>query len=247
MLPHDLILVHGIFYAPHSSVTAEDVRNIRAAREETFTKHAEALGVSSYQWVDGAGRELANTLLRKLRGTAPAVDAVEIIELNAAVTADTLASTVGQELWREVANCRSQHLDTARSFILIGAPRQLLDGTGGKQRIIWFGNGLEQLSREEFITHYTTRHGPLVAGHAQLIGLRRYRQVPDEQDALCCDLRKLGFGKAPPPATFAELVMGAPPLKLSALRARRAAAREIKADEKRHIQFSKSMLLMSGK
>ena len=109
-----------------------------------------------------------------------------------------------------------------------------------------FGNGLDQLSRAEFIAHYTTRHGPLVAGYAPVIGLRSYRQVPAEQEELCDALRELGLGRAPSPAVFAELTMGAPPFSLSAIRARRTATREIKVDEKRHIGFGRSMLLLTA-
>ena len=77
--------------------------------------------------------------------------------------------------------------------------------------------------------------------------MKSYLQVPSEQSGRCDLLRKLGLGLAPPPAVFARLVMGAPPLSLSALRARRAATREIKADEERHIDFARSMLLLSAR
>jgi hypothetical protein len=84
-----------------------------------------------------------------------------------------------------------------------------------------------------------------VAGNAQALGVRRYRQVASEQDTLCDSLRELGLGQANPPAVFAELVMGTPPLNIASLRARRLATREIKADEKRHIDFARSMLLLA--
>ena len=115
----------------------------------------------------------------------------------------------------------------------------------GRQRVLWFGNGLAHLSEAEFIDHYTGRHGPLVAGHAEALGLRRYRQVPAERGGLREPLRDLGLGKAASPAVFAELEMGRPSLSRGGLRAWRAATREISADEKHHIDFSRSMLLLA--
>lgn len=246
-LKADLVLVHGLFASPDSPLSKKKAGALREARTAAFTEYAEALGVSSYEWQDGSGRELANKMLRKMRGTAPTVDAVEIISVNTVALSTSLADKAGRELWREVASCEPHQLDATRSFVLMGAPRLQLNGPENGQKLIWFGNGLSQLSREAFITHYTTRHGPLVAGHAELIGLRRYRQVPDEQEALCASLRELGLGQAPPPATFAELVMGTPRIRLATLRASRTASREIKTDEKHHIDFSKSMLLIPGR
>lgn len=242
----DRILIHGIFGAPDTRFSKTRAATVRAAREQAFTAQAAALGVHSYEWLDASRRVQANKLLASMRGTAPTVDAVEIITLDRGVLNTVLETGAGRALWREVAACEQSGLDPTRSFILMGAPRQLLEGSRRGQRLLWFGNGLSQLSREQFIAHYTTRHGPLVAGHAQLIGLRSYRQVPDEQDGLCSILRESGMGQASPPAVFAELVMGAPSIRLSTLGAYRAASREIKADEKRHIAFSESMLLVPG-
>ena len=87
-------------------------------------------------------------------------------------------------------------------------------------------------------------HGPLVASYAQPLGLRRYWQVPNERDELCDCLRGLGLGQAAAPPVFAELVMGTPPINPASLRLRRIANRAIVADEKRHIDFSQSMLLL---
>jgi len=207
---------------------------------------AESLGVVSCEWLDGSGRGLANRLLRRLRGTARPVDAVAIMAVNEADLRASLASDAGRARWREFAGCEAGGYDPARSFILIGRPLRLLEGEGGGQKVLWFGNGLGHLTRAQFIEHYTTRHGPLVAGHAQAIGLRSYLQVPAEQGELCDSLRQLGLGQGLAPAVFARLVMGAPPLSLSMLRARRAANREIEADEGRHIDFATSMLLLSA-
>ena len=240
----ELVLVHGLYFAPEVEKARDSDNALIASRQQAFEEHGEALGVCAYEWLDGRGKPLANRMLQWLRGTARAVEAVEIITLHEAGLRASIASESGRALWRQVASCEPYGLDTRRSFTLIGKPRQLLDGPAGSQRVIWFGNGLGQLSRAEFIRHYTTRHGPLVAGHAQLIGLKRYRQVPAEHNGLYASLCELGLGQGPAPAVFAELEMGAPPLKLSGLRARRAASWEIKADEKRHIDFSKSMLLL---
>ena len=239
MLESDLVLVHGLF--------ATDPKGLGKAgkrRTHAFGEHADTLGICSYEWVDGRRKALANRMLRLARGTAPAVEAVEIVALDEGAVRKSLASAGGRELWQEVASCKPSGLDATRSFLLIGAPRQLLQGPRNGQRVLWFGNGIDRLSRDEFVTHYTTRHGPLVASHAKVIGLRDYRQVPAERDDLCEYLRDLGMGRARAPAVFAELVMGMPPISPPAMLARRAANREIAADEKRHIDFSRSMLVL---
>lgn len=240
----DVVLVHGIFSSPENGLDRKTRHRISKARRDAFEKHAGSLGVRSYQWLDGCDKPLANKMLARMRGTAPTIDAVEIIALHGKSVDAALACKAGRSLWQEAAAREANALDPNRSFILAGSTRQLLEGSEGGQRLIWFGNGLSQLSREEFIAHYTGRHGPLVAGYAELMGLRRYRQVPDEQQPLCATLRELGLGQASPPAVFAELVMGRPSIRLSSLRAYRAATREIKDDEKRHIDFGRSMLLL---
>ena len=100
----------------------------------------------------------------------------------------------------------------------------------------------QALKRDEGLL---SSHGPLVVRHARELGLQSYRQVPREQNLLGDTLRELGFGKGAAPAVFAELVMGMPPLNAAGLRAWRSASREIEADEKRHIDFSRSMLLFA--
>lgn len=210
-----------------------------------FAEYGSVLGVRDYEWVEGRGKVLANHLLRLARGTERAVDAVEIIELDAATVRASLVDESARALWQKVASCSPYGFDATRSFILMGAPRQLLEGSANGQRLLWLGRGLSQISEAEFVAHYTGRHGPLVASYAQQMGLRRYRQVPNEQDALCDELRQLGLGQATAAAVFAELVMGVPPLNLASLRVSRRGASEIKADEKRHIDFSRSMLLLA--
>ncbi len=58
-------------------------------------------------------------------------------------------------------------------------------------------------------------------------------------------LRELGLGQATPPAVFAELYTGRPPLDPRSLRAQRSALKEIRIDEQRHIDFGRSMLLLA--
>jgi len=243
---HDasLILVHGIFVSGEADVPGGS-GSARALRASAFEEHGEALGVRDYEWVDGRGKALANRLLRLARGTAPAVDAVEIIELHETTFRASLTEEATRAHWRSIASCAPHGFDAARSFVLMGAPLQLLTGSASGQRVLWFGRGLGQLSEAEFVAHYTGHHGPLVAGYAGQLGLRRYRQVPGENDELCDVLRELGLGQANAPSVFAELFIGLPPLQLASLRARRSATREIEIDEKRHIDFRRSMLLLA--
>ena len=243
-MPSDLILVHGLFRLADASARRDSGAD-RARRSEAFAEYGAALGVRDYDWVDGSKKAMANRLLRLARGTAPAVDAVEIVGLDAASFRASLLEDSTRAQWREMASCTPDGFDATRSFVLIGAPLQLLEGAASGQRVIWFGRGLAELSEAEFVAHYTGRHGPLVAGYAKYLGLRRYRQVPAGAAALCETLRELGLGQANAPAVFAELVVGPPRLTLASLRARRRATREIKIDEQRHIDFQRSMLLLA--
>lgn len=239
-----LVLVHGLFASVDGSVQAA-ATTARQRRIRALSRQSHALGISNYEWADGRGRAMANRMLRLARGTAPAVDAVEIMELDETAFHKSLSRDSTRSLWRECFSCAPGGFDSARSFVLIGAQRLLLDGPATGQRVLWFGRGLTQLGEADFVAHYTRHHGPLVAGHAPLLGLRRYRQVPGERDELCDQLRSLGLGQAEAPAVFAELFAGAPPINPASLLARRRANREIRVDEKRHIDFGRSMLLLS--
>lgn len=235
----NLILVHGLF-ARDKAIAPDNTARARAIAE-----HGKSLGVGNYEWVSGRNKRLANYFLRRARGTAPAVDAVEIIELNEAKVRVSLTDDSARSQWQQILSCEAYGLDRARSFILMGAAQQQVEGPAKGQRLLWFGRGLAELTETEFIEHYTGHHGPLVASYAKLQGLRRYAQVASEQNALCDSLRKLGLGQALAPPVFGELFMSIPPIGLSSLRMRRIASKEIEADEKRHIDFSRSMLLLA--
>jgi hypothetical protein len=206
--------------------------------------HGDAVGVRHYECIESDRRKIANRLLRLMRGTARPVDAVEIFELGEAAVTASLAEKATRELWRKMLSCRPHGFDPERSFVLMGRPRELVSGNPGGQRVLWFGRGHPEFGDAEFVAHYTGRHGPLVARNAQLLGINRYRQVASERSDAGNVLRELGLGRAAPPPVFAELVMSAPSLDLSSLRARRQASRAIKADEKRHIDFHRSMLIL---
>lgn len=239
-----LVLVHGLYVDRNASASGS-TREIGMGRQKAFAERGEALGVRNYEWVDGRRKRLANRLLRLVRGTAPAMDAVEIVELDETVFRTGLDDPAAAADWETMAGCAEHGLDAERSFLLLGAPRILLAGAETGQRVLWFGNGLESLGAAEFVAHYTGNHGPLVASHAELIGLHRYRQVPAERESLSILLRERGLGLAAPPAVFAELVAGRPPLDRASRRVRREVQREIANDEKRHIDFGRSMLLLT--
>ena len=239
-----LVLVHGLFTDRRADPPA-DVVGARARRAAAVGEHGDVLGVRHYRWADGRGRRVANHLARIVRGTARAVDAVEVIEFDDATIRTALGDPSGRERLREMSGCAPFGFDPGRSFVLMGAPHVLVEGPSSGQHILWFGYGSRELDEAEFVEHYTHRHGPLVAGHATLLGLHRYLQVPHEQPALCESLHGLGFGQGPPPPVFAELFIGRSPHDLASLRARLPATREIRIDEKRHIDFRRSMLLVA--
>lgn len=239
----DLVLVQGIYGVSHPSSCC--AARYQEQRNAAVVQHGPGLGVVGYARLDGRGRRLANRLLQWKRGTSPPPHAVEIVRIEEGRLRASLATEAGRARWHELLGCELGMHDRERSFILMGRPYVQLEGDDGGQQLLWFGNGLDHLSRAEFIRHYTCHHGPLVAGYANLIGLRSYRQVPDEEEALCAVLRELGLGQAPPPAVFGQLAVGLPTLSPRAQGDRRAAGREIASDEQRHINFRKSMLLLA--
>ena len=239
-----LVLVHGLFVDRRTNPSG-DIEHARARRAAAIAEHGTVLGVRDYEWVDGRRKRVAYRLLRAARGTAPAVDAVEIVELDEGTLRAALADPSSRSRLQELAVSTPYGIDPARSFVVMGTPHRLLEGPTTGQRMLWFGYGAGHLSESEFIAHYTEHHGPLFAGHAPLVGLHRYEQIPNEQSELCDSLRKLGLGQATPPAVFAELYTGRPPLDPRRLRAQRSALAEIRVDEKRHIDFGRSMLLLA--
>ena len=238
-----LVLVQGLFLSSGRR-SSQRISSAFAARSESIAQHRDGNGLLGYEQIGGLDKAVANLLLRRVRGTAPAVDAVELFEIDEQVLQRALARQAGRSAWQQMAGCAGHGFDVERSFVLIGKERLLVDGPLAGQRVLWFGRGLEQLSEDEFAAHYTGHHGPLVAGNAAVLGIRSYRQVANDRDDLCNPLREVGLGQARPPAVFAELTMVTPPFDLASLRARRRATRDIKADEKRHIDFGHSMLLL---
>lgn len=238
MAEETLVLVQGLD-------TKGATSDFRARRARAVAQQGEGLGVRSYECVVAGDRSVANRVLRLARGTARAVDAAEIFEIDAVPFRAALGTDAGREGWQHMASCAADSLDVAACFTLLGTPRRLIEGGRGGQRVLWFGRGQAHLSEAEFAAHYTLKHGPLVTGFAPLIGLQRYTQVVGEESELCLALRTLGLGRAPAPPVFAELVLTLPKLGLGDLPERRRATRAIAADERRHVDFARSMLLLA--
>ena len=239
-----LVLVHGLV-ADRRAGPRRDPQEARARRAAAVAAHGDALGVRAHTLHDGRRRVVANLVTRTARGTARAPDAVEVTEFDEAAVRAALADPSGRARLEAMAGCEAAGFDPARSFVLAGAPRRLVEGTGDGQRVLWFGYGSGHRGQAEFIEHYTHHHGTLVARHAHLLGLRSYLQVPQEQPGLCASLHALGLGVAPAPPVFAALVIGRTPLDPARWGARRSAVREIRADERQHIDFRRSMLLLA--
>ena len=234
MAEETLVLVHGLY-------TKGASKGFRPRRARAVAEHGEELGVRSYECVVTSHRALANRVLRLARGTARAVDAAEILEIDAEALRAALGTEAGRNGWQHMAGCATGELNPAACFTLLGPPRRLLAKGGQGQRVFWFGRGQSHLSDAEFAAHYTLQHGPLVTGYGPLIGLQRYTQVVAEESKLCQALQALGLGRAPAPVVFAELVLARPVLSLRGLPERRRATRAIATDEQRHVDFARSM------
>jgi hypothetical protein len=243
MIEPNLILIHGLF-SSRETIFSGSISRACLSRSKAVADHGESVGVRHYECVESR-RIIANRLLRIARGTSRPVDVVELIELNEESFRVSLVEKSSRKYWQTMLSCSPYGFDPKRSFVLMGHVRQLVSGPGIGQRVFWFGQGISRLSQAEFVGHYTGHHGPLVAENAESLGVRRYRQVVSERDDICESLCELGLGLADPPPVFAELVMSKPALNITALRARHQATAKIKADEKRHIDFHRSMLLLA--
>lgn len=239
-----LILIHGLF-SSRETIFSGGISRACLKRSKAVADHGEAVGIRHYECVESRKKIIANRLLRIARGTSRPVDVVELIELDEEALRISLVEESSRKYWQTMLSCSPYGFDPERSFVLMGNVRPLVSGPGIGQRVLWFGHGISRLSQAEFVAHYTGRHGPLVVENAESLGVRRYRQVVSERDDFCESLCELGLGLADPPPVFAELVMSKPALNKAALRARHLATAKIKADEKRHIDFHRSMLLLA--
>ena len=99
------------------------------------------------------------------------------------------------------------------------------------------------LSLEDFQIYWRDNHGPLVAGHAETLGIKRYVQVHTDFGPLTDALRKSRGGTEPYDGVAevwyesreALAAVGNNP-------AARAAGRELYEDEKRFIDLEKSSI-----
>jgi len=226
------MLVHGLWFS--------GARASFAARRARFEREREALGIASYELLETREKRLANQIMQRLRRAASPPDAVEIIQLRPD------APRVGEVLdrWRRTAACALDSLDCERSFLLSGIPVRRLQSSRKSVRVVWLGRGLPQLSEDAFASHYLNVHGPLVAGYARLIGLRGYTQLRDAVDDERALLVDAGMGRAPPPV-FGELIFELIPDLRNSFSAQRRAIREIAEDERRHMDFSRSIMLLA--
>ncbi|MBP6681959.1 MAG: hypothetical protein KA159_01510 [Halioglobus sp.] len=99
-----LVLFHGLFACNEAGKSGE-VRSSVEQRVQMFARYGNALGVRDYEWVEGRRRALMIRLMRLAGGTAHAVDAVEIIELDEASFRASLFDERARIRWQEVASC----------------------------------------------------------------------------------------------------------------------------------------------
>jgi uncharacterized protein (TIGR02118 family) len=106
-------------------------------------------------------------------------------------------------------------------------------------KIVFCLKRLPHLSRAEFQAYWRERHAPLVAARARLLGIRRYVQSHTTDDADFAGPARARGGAAPYDGVaeiwFDDSAEGTP-------EARRAAALELLADERRFIDLAASPL-----
>jgi uncharacterized protein (TIGR02118 family) len=113
-------------------------------------------------------------------------------------------------------------------------------------KLVYCLRRLPNLSREEFQRYWWETHGPLVRERAQTMGLRRYVQV-HTLDSPLNDMLRQSRGAEEPFDGVAELWWDSAEAfaQATATPEARQAARELLEDERRFIDFQRSVIFIA--
>ena len=111
-------------------------------------------------------------------------------------------------------------------------------------KLVYCLRRLPNLSREEFQRYWRETHGPLVRGRAEALGIKRYVQLHTLDSPLNEVLRASRGGSGEPYDGVAELWWESAEALAAATSADegRKAARELREDEERFIDFRRSVI-----
>lgn len=220
--------------------------HLRGPRARLVRHHARTLGIVGYTQMHNVRGAAVNTFLRIARGTQSAYDGAEELWVDRERFEAALETPAGQTAMQALVQDERHFLQVSESAIWLADEHVVREGKpepaeGGRRKIIWAGRGLPQLSEAEFQEHYLQRHAPIVAKYASDMSISRYVQVHTRlDDPLNETLRSMRGGG---PAFPVHAVMSWDFSKVFTAKPNARVAREdIAADEKRHIDFSRSAI-----
>ena len=206
-------------------------------------KHKETLGIHGYSQLHNA-QPSANRLMQNLRGTIRCFDGVGEFTIERDKLEKARETVEGRKAMDELIEDERLFVDFSKSSIWLAKEHVIVRDRSyvppvPASKLTWVGSGLESLTFEEFQDYYLNEHAPLVAGHAELLGIRDYVQSHTLNDSLGEELRQLRGEMAAPYGIHAEFFWN-----LAGVVSPKGnkAMTEIQNDEKNFIDFSRSAI-----
>ncbi len=206
-------------------------------------KHKETLGIHGYAQLHNA-QPAGNQAMQGMRGTMKCYDGVSEFTIDRAKLEQALETVEGQIAMDELIEDERLFVDFAQSSIWFAEEHVIVRDTSyvppsPANRLTWVGSGLKSLTMEEFQDHYLNNHAPLVAGYADVLGIRDYIQIHTIDDPLGEALRQLRGTMKEPYGIHAEFYWN-----LGAINSPEAlnALTKIQEDERKFIDFSRSAI-----
>ncbi len=206
-------------------------------------KHKETLGIHGYAQLHNAQPSM-NQMMRSARGTMRCFDGVGEFTIDRDKLKKALETVEGSEAMDELIEDERLFVDFSKSSIWLAEEHVIAHDASyvppvPANRLTWVGSGQTSLTLEEFQDYYLNNHAPLVAGYAEILGIRDYVQLHTMDDSLGEELRQLRGKMTEPYGIHAEFYWN-----LAAVTSAKGlqALGEIQDDEKKFIDFSRSAI-----
>lgn len=159
--------------------------------------YADLLGIHGYRQLHYSNNP-ANLFIPDSRNALPGFDGVGEIYLDKDRFAAALQTTEGMQALNALIADKNTFADMANSSVWLARENVLRNQPRADGAVIftWVGIGLSHLTNQEFRDYYSDQHGPLVANHADLLGISQYVQILALDDPLNDTLRTLHGTKA---------------------------------------------------
>ncbi len=210
-------------------------------------KNADALGIRGYAQFHTAGSRISISIMRRMRGTMEPFDGAAQYWVDRDVMASALETPEGKKAMDELIKDEAHFIDFPRSSIMVTKEYHIVEDAEPNRKtpikkMSWAGSSLPNLTPEQFQDHYINKHGTLVGGYADILGIHKYDQMHLIDDPLNETLRSMrGAGK--PYLVSAEFIWDFKqmiPIKNAKIK--KQAQEEIAEDEKRFIDFPSSAI-----